>query len=274
MKKGIFTTREHICLGDSKMSKKTAGFTLIELLVVVAIIAILVAILLPAVSKARGYASKVSCASNLQQIVKAMQFYAEDHYSNYPLAWMTQRWEDQDFVGGWYNRAGWTRRLVPYIYGHSPDVFDMPQSKQIYKCPGFLGRDTDEFHYFLGARGAFADRILDGYVGLDRYAPLKRERIEYPSAYILGGDCNRRFATYDCDRDDYTQECLAWNGNGGNPYWKPFHNGGLNVMFADAHVEWFTKFEPNKMTYSYDRYTGWYDAELPQTAALTDYPFE
>ncbi len=55
------------------------GFTLIELLVVVAIISVLAAMLLPALSNARDQARKVVCASNLKQIAIGMRMYLDDH---------------------------------------------------------------------------------------------------------------------------------------------------------------------------------------------------
>jgi prepilin-type processing-associated H-X9-DG protein len=68
----------------------------------------------------------------------------------------------------------------------------------------------------------------------------------------------------DCDRDDYTQNCLGWwsmiNGQETSIYWLPWHSKGLNVIFADAHVNWFEDFDGSKMTYSYDDYTSWDEA--------------
>jgi prepilin-type N-terminal cleavage/methylation domain-containing protein len=66
--------------------KKSNGFTLIELLVVVAIIAVLVAILLPALKKARDAALAVKCAGNLKQLNLAYTYYAQDFNGYYPAA--------------------------------------------------------------------------------------------------------------------------------------------------------------------------------------------
>jgi prepilin-type N-terminal cleavage/methylation domain-containing protein len=63
---------------------KRRGFTLIELLVVVAIIALLIAILLPALGKAKELTNRTACAANMTGIMKSMILYSSEHNDFYP----------------------------------------------------------------------------------------------------------------------------------------------------------------------------------------------
>ena len=95
--------------------KGSRGFTLIELLVVVAIIAILAALLLPSLSRAKGAARSASCKSNLHQMGLALNLYLQDNRERYPR---------ESISPNSFARSGsWTVALLPILSGTGDRLF-------------------------------------------------------------------------------------------------------------------------------------------------------
>ena len=209
------------------MIKKTRGFTLIELLVVIAIIALLASLLLPALSKAREMARRTKCISNLKQIGLALELYADDYDGLYPYAAGTVAWEwdATDVTDGTY---GWMQQLYSYV-----------GNKNVYRCPS--NKEYGDYGYFLGTRAAHAA------TGFSGRASVNRKKIKYPSAFVLCGDSSYAFTEGDCDKDDYSQNCVA----------SPVHNGGVNILFADGHVKWYKDYVADEMTFRYGEMHEW-----------------
>jgi prepilin-type N-terminal cleavage/methylation domain-containing protein/prepilin-type processing-associated H-X9-DG protein len=215
-----------------------SGFTLIELLVVIAIIAILAAMLLPALSKAKQRAWTISCNSNLHQISIGMILFADDNNGKYPESGGDIPWNTSNADAP---TNSWMQQIVHYT-----------QTTNIYHCPSNRLVEQDKqswFNYFNGSRAAFV-------AANDREAAVDTKRILFPSCYVLSGD-TLDFTPEDSDKDDYTQNCVGGPANG-MPWedWQA-HSKGQNILFADGHSRWYNGYNTNEMTFRYDSMHGW-----------------
>ena len=226
--------------------KRNRAFTLIELLVVIAIIAILAALLLPALTTAKKKAWKVSCTSNLHQVYLAMKMFADDNGELYPESGHTIYWGAIDSIT---QKPSWMEQIVAYA-----------GTTNIYNCPGNVQLPLNmqgPFNYFNGARAAFIVAQAD--------ASVKSTAIQFPSAFVLSGDTcgipnvsgGGTFDPFDADKDDYTQNCVGGQVNG-TPYelWQ-VHSLGQNILFADGHAQWYKGYNTNEMTFRYGEISGW-----------------
>lgn len=102
--------------------RRRTGFTLVELLTVIAIIALLVALLLPAVQSAREAARKVQCANNFKQVALATLNYASSTDSLPPLL-------DKRFANFNFKSIGWRLAILPYLEaGATYDLLSDPRA--------------------------------------------------------------------------------------------------------------------------------------------------
>ena len=135
-----------------RKSKTLRGFTLVELLVVIGIIALLIAMLLPVLGKARAQAQLVQCQSNIRQLITASLLFANDHQRRIPTCADNQWVFANDTVPQTYfayrpNPPGgpnsalaedWASSLTPYLgQGLGGSTYEISPSGQtkVFQCP-------------------------------------------------------------------------------------------------------------------------------------------
>ncbi len=242
--------------------KKKSAFTLIELLVVIAIIAILAAMLLPALSKAKAKAQGIRCIANMKNWSLALTMYASDSEGQLPYFAAVQNNANRSVVTYWFDI------LAPYVAKQTSTLGNsQTYQSDLRKCPGgsfgpppFLsvGRGVvsswgpTNWNCWIGVNfGLYtAGQKLNApfyYQDLGNGGPLapptKETSISHPSEAMAYMDVEDFYV--------YSPLYRAWdsdaNGDGvndSNAAYKPFnngrptvHNNGSNVGCMDGHAE-------------------------------------
>jgi prepilin-type N-terminal cleavage/methylation domain-containing protein len=245
------------------LTKTRDAFTLIELLVVIAIIAILAAILLPALSSAKNKAKLATCQNNFHQIFVACSIYATDNLDWYPI-WQDAPTRPRNRI----QAAQYTRYVVHYSPGpHLPvpqgitSVNDNNNQSQwefqnlgflynerlvgaggILWCPSFANLSGNTLAIENYSTPAFMS--TDG--GLGTSPPRVRATIEYnPHADPNNNNTRLYQRVVDAAKASAGHKILAMDymgGGGGNPTYNPYYfphypSKGWDALFTDGSVK-------------------------------------
>jgi len=204
-------------------SRKTQAFTLIELLVVIAIIAILAAMLLPAVAKAKSKAQRIACVSNTKQVGSALIMWAQDHEGKFP-------WLVKPDDGG--------SRTLPAAWEHFTVVSNELVTPKVLHCPTDKDRPVaDTFATGTSGFGTLQNTALSYAAGTEALE-LKTQMHIVVDRNITGNEGRQ------CTIAGITAPVItSLNPFSPNTSWtKELHNGEGNMAMADGSAQQLSQF--------------------------------
>lgn len=223
-------------MGNTTSNK---GFTLIELLVVIAIIALLLTIMMPALSKAKQQTLGVVCKSNLKQMTVGVMMYIDSNEGRLPRA------------GSWVSRVYYPFVVTsdtPWWYESLANYLDIDLAKGDYSalgCPAVKKKYDHQADFqtlFYSMNIILQDRKLELITsrGLGKKTPIFYEAVgfidekTYETPYF-GGPATNKIGGWPV--------CVAWSLDWDTRCWMPnLHRRGGKMgnhwLFADMHVAW------------------------------------
>jgi prepilin-type N-terminal cleavage/methylation domain-containing protein/prepilin-type processing-associated H-X9-DG protein len=224
---------------------RPAGFTLIELLVVIAIIAILAALLLPVLNRAKMQGQAVKCLSNLRQLDIGWVAYAGDNRDSLVLG----AWGPDIGAPGWL--IGWLQLGVVNVSDNTnacnlmcPSAMMWPYvgNTQVYKCPG----DPSVAAFSGGGlsprvRSVSLNARMNGLVGVDTVAPddlfvnfTKLAQVWCPANFLAFVDERAD----SIDDGSFSIDMIDVWPNTCHVNWPAsYHDNAGNITFVDGHAE-------------------------------------
>jgi len=227
--------------------KRSEAFTLIELLVVIAIVAILAALLLPAIQSARERARGATCMGQMRQLAQAVHMYVTEFNGHFPKTAPAGRNHLSDWVWGGNvvshpQQVGAVQRidiesgvLWTYVYSSFQRFQKMPSkwynspSRNVYLCAS-----AGEVEKKRGLSYSMNWNLDKDRSGGDMPEGVILSRIKKPSRCVLFVDEGSELNDGYYHSSDF-------------PYQGKLHTGGANLAFCDGHVKWFAVEEVRKM---------------------------
>ena len=197
-------------------------FTLIELLVVIAIIAVLAAMLMPALGKVKDTGRAISCTNNLKQIGLAFKLYFEDNNDMWYQAHIP------------YNNTTytWMRITSPYLGFDFQDYRSKGRKVTPYFCPADANPKMNS--YTLNSTNNVLAKSL--YAGLD-FSPVSKAKYPSKLCHVIDGKGNKNNVNDNVGL--YTYSYLYAHGDPGDVLARQAsrrHSKAANVLYADLHV--------------------------------------